>query len=153
MNEYKKWRDVKEDSEFSDKLFFEVDMSHSDSNDTQKAFYSNEFGSITILNRMTGFGFGQRDIETGYRDLNGEFWLASGNFDILAESQKTVGEAIALIKQNANNCIGKERSYKNQEEFLTQQNSKMICLLIDFLNNYEFGDKVDEQIKEALKTD
>ena len=66
------------------------------------AFYSN-IGNITILDRMTGFGF--RDIETGYRDENNNFWLASGAFDIRIQGCKTFGEAIELIKQCANTCV------------------------------------------------
>jgi len=62
-------------------------------------------GSITVLDRMTGFSFG-RDIESGFRDPYGKFWLASGNFDIRDKGDITVRDAIQLIKDNANNCIG-----------------------------------------------
>lgn len=61
-------------------------------------------GYISVLDRMTGFGY--RDIETGYRDKDGLFWLASGNFDIREYPDYTVEEAIELIKVNANNCKG-----------------------------------------------
>jgi hypothetical protein len=63
-----------------------------------------EWGSITILDRMTGFGF--RDVETGFRDPDGRFWLASGNFSIKAYPELTVKEAIEKIKENANTCCG-----------------------------------------------
>jgi len=62
-------------------------------------------GSITVLDRMTGFSFG-RDIESGFRDPYNKFWLASGNFDIREQGDITVREAIRLIKDNANICKG-----------------------------------------------
>jgi hypothetical protein len=64
-----------------------------------------QVGSITVLDRMTGFSFG-RDIETGFRDPYGKFWLASGNFDIRTFEDITVREAIEKIKENANTCQG-----------------------------------------------
>jgi hypothetical protein len=70
-------------------------------------YYIGQFGlseRITVLDRMTGFGW--RDIETGYRDIEGKFWLASGDFDIRDYPELTITEAIAFIKKNANNCIG-----------------------------------------------
>lgn len=70
--------------------------------DTQWALHTN-LGSITVLLRMTGFGW--FDIETGYRDPVGEFWLASGNCDVRAVNPATLGEAIAWIKMHANTCI------------------------------------------------
>ena len=86
-------------------LFHDVDMSWSDGN-TQVAFHCN-LGSITVLNRMTGYGCGVRDIETGYREPDGgKFWLASGNFDIRNKEPMTIGEAIDCIKRNANNMRG-----------------------------------------------
>jgi len=71
-------------------------------------------GRITVLNRMTGYGNGQRDIETGFRS-NGwkdeeadkvKFWLASGMFDIREYPELTITEAIALIKRSANWVVG-----------------------------------------------
>ena len=56
-------------------------------------------GRITVLDRMTGFGY--RDIETGYKDKDRLFWLASGNFDIREYPQYSIEEAIELIKVNA----------------------------------------------------
>ena len=69
----------------------------------QHALHTN-IGSITVLDRLTGFGW--RDIETGYRDIKGEFWLASGNFDVRDLKPKTIGDAIKLIKENSNTCKG-----------------------------------------------
>ena len=68
-----------------------------------------DLGRITVLDRMTGFGGpmgGVRDIETGFKDLDGKFWLASGNFDIRRYPEMEIPEAIELIKKSANLCIG-----------------------------------------------
>jgi hypothetical protein len=65
-------------------------------------------GRITVVDRLTGFGFGWRDVETGFRDTDNNFWLASGKFDIRLEShfrKMTISEAIQMIKDNANTCI------------------------------------------------
>ena len=59
---------------------------------------------ISVVDRLTGFGW--RDVETGYRDENDNFWLASGGFDIRDCTELTIEEAILKIKQNANSCIG-----------------------------------------------
>ena len=62
---------------------------------------------ISVLDRLTGFGDGNiRDIETGYRDKDDKFWLASGNFDIRDYSELSYIEAVDKIKKNANTCIG-----------------------------------------------
>ena len=53
---------------------------------------------ITVLD--CGF-----DIETGFRDRDGNFWLVSGDFDIRRSESLNITEAIDLIKTNANNCI------------------------------------------------
>ena len=99
------WTEALESDLLADGLFHDVDMSWSDS-DTQVAFHCN-LGSITVLDRRTGYGFGIRDIETGYREPNGgKFWLASGSFDIRNKGQMTIGEAIDCIKRNANNMRG-----------------------------------------------
>lgn len=71
-------------------------------NDAQLALHTN-LGSITVLMRMTGFGW--VDVETGYRDPDGVFWLASGQFDIRGHECKTFNDAIELIKKRANTCI------------------------------------------------
>ena len=101
------YRGVTEDSPFSRDLFYDVDMSYSLDNDTQVAFHS-ELGSITVLDRMTGFSGGIRDIETGYRDEKKRFWLASGSCDVRNSGATTVGEAIEWIKKFANNCVPSE---------------------------------------------
>lgn len=59
---------------------------------------------ISVVDRLTGFGW--RDVETGYRDENDNFWLASGGFDIRDYPELSREEAILKIKQNANTCVG-----------------------------------------------
>jgi hypothetical protein len=85
--------------------FKEVSMTRDCSNneDAQWVHHA-EWGSISILDRMTGFGF--RDVETGFRDPDSKLWLASGNFSIRAYPELTVKEAIKKIKENANTCCG-----------------------------------------------
>ncbi|MEG0207089.1 hypothetical protein [Citrobacter sp.] len=91
--------------------------------DIQHACHVIGLGSLTVLDRRTGFGW--RDTETGFRDWNrtkviqwkeGEpvrhearFWLASGMFDIrefIPEEGILFSEAVAIVKSNANNCRG-----------------------------------------------
>ena len=69
----------------------------------QWAYHGDE-GSITVLDRLTGFGY--RDTETGYRSKDGEFWLASGSFDIRDFPSLEIEDAIQFIKDNANLCKG-----------------------------------------------
>jgi len=101
------YRGVTEESPFSRDLFYDVDMSYSLDNDSQIAFHSN-LGSITVLNRMTGFGGGMRDTETGFCDPKKRWWLASGMCDVTAPNLSTVGEAIEWIKKFANTCVPSE---------------------------------------------
>lgn len=69
--------------------------------------HRSEYGIISILDRLTGWGEGNvRDVETGYRDIDGKFWLASGDFDIRRYGDLSIPEAIGKIKQNANTCVG-----------------------------------------------
>jgi hypothetical protein len=93
-----------------------------DEPDIGYSFDAGHHGVITVLNRMTGFGY--RDVETGFRDsyaMNARgkmnygknFWLASGMFDIregikLYRDEMPWDVAVALIKENANNCVGEE---------------------------------------------
>lgn len=67
---------------------------------------------ITVLDRMTGYGNGQRDVETGLKDYrldkDNNFWLASGNFDIRNYPELDLYEAIEKIKEYSNTIIGKE---------------------------------------------
>lgn len=92
------------DAPFSKEMFEDVDMSWTDG-DTQIALHTN-LGSLTVVDRLTGFGW--RDVETGYRGPNGEFWLASGDQDVTRSTVKTLGEAIEWVKERANTCIRKE---------------------------------------------
>lgn len=63
-------------------------------------------GYITVLDRMTGYGY--RDIETGYRCPSGQFWLASGHHDIRRHLHKLDSDdAMAeWVIERANNCTG-----------------------------------------------
>ena len=63
-------------------------------------------GTFTVLNRLTGFGNNNRDIESGYRDNKGKFWLVSGMFDIRELPELAEEEAANRIKLQANTCIG-----------------------------------------------
>lgn len=73
-----------------------------------KLFYVyTHYGRITVLDRLTGWGDGNiRDIETGYTNNEGKFWLASGDFDIRRFPEMTIEEAISKIKEEANTCVG-----------------------------------------------
>lgn len=62
-----------------------------------------QLGSITVLDRMTGFG--HRDVETGFTDLEGKFWLASGDLDVREADHNSIEGAIQWIKDNANTCV------------------------------------------------
>lgn len=95
------YRGVVEDTPMSDLEFHRVLPDFED--DRQYALHTN-LGSLTVLNRMTGFGW--RDIETGYRDAEGKFWLASGGYDVRDFASATMGEAIQWVKEHANNCRG-----------------------------------------------
>lgn len=97
------WECVSGSEAFSKNLFREVYMPLYTGDDTQFAFHTN-IGSLTVLDRMTGFGW--RDTETGFRDTEGNFWLASGGFDVRLSGAKTISEAIQWVKSNANTCIG-----------------------------------------------
>jgi len=104
-NDYGKecYRGVELLSQFRSDLFHEVECAMTE--DRQWALHTN-LGSITVLDRETGFDFGRRDTETGYRDPDGKFWLASGMLDVRESDAKTIGEAIEWVKRNANNCVG-----------------------------------------------
>jgi len=86
--------------------FEEVDMSYSDSGDRQWTWHT-DLGFITVLDRRTRSGNGIRDTETGFRDPDGAFWLASGMQDVRDSSVKTWGEAVQWVKDHANTCKGK----------------------------------------------
>ena len=100
------YRNITEETLFSPEMFHVVGSREYDEwedRDFQVALHTN-IGSLTVLDRMTGFGNGLRDTETGYRDIEGNFWLASGNKDVRESGAKTIGEAIAWVKKNANTC-------------------------------------------------
>jgi len=105
INEHGKecWKEANLNDPFSPNLFHRVERREVPENQ-QKAFHSN-LGSLTVLDRLTGYGFGIRDVETGYRDPDGEFWLASGDCDVLSSEVETIGEAIEWVKKMANTCI------------------------------------------------
>ncbi len=105
INEFNKecYKGVKLESEFTADLFHYPEWQPSGNGEYSLAFHS-DFGSLTVLSRMTGFGW--MDIETGYRDKDGLFWLASGNYDVRKSKCKTVGEAIEWVKKYANSCVG-----------------------------------------------
>lgn len=74
--------------------------------DFQVALHTN-IGSLTVLDRVTGYGYGIRDVETGFQCAEtGLFWLASGGYDVRESPAKTLGEAIAWVKGKANTCVG-----------------------------------------------
>ena len=61
-------------------------------------------GRFTVLDRMTGFGY--RDVETGFKDMEGKFWLASGGKDVRKYPDMSIEDAVAWVKNHANNCVG-----------------------------------------------
>ena len=71
--------------------------------DIQMVLHTN-LGSLTVVDRMTGFGW--RDIETGYRSKDGKFWLASGGCDVMDSDCETIQDAIDWVKERANTCLG-----------------------------------------------
>lgn len=78
-----------------------------DGDSSLNTFHSDDGNRITVVDRLTGFGW--RAIETGLLDKDGEFWLASGNFDIRMFPELEISEAIKKIKENANTCIGEKK--------------------------------------------
>lgn len=98
------WKDVRPESKFDENLFHDVDMGIN-VDDVQCAFHTN-IGSLTVLDRLTGFGW--RDTETGFCDPDGNFWLASGGYDVRSSDCDTVGDAIQWVKDRANNCKGND---------------------------------------------
>ena len=79
-----------------------TEESSCDGTHTLYAYRIKGLGRITVLDRLTGYIGGIRDIETGFKDNNNNFWLASGNCDIRNYPDKTFEEAIQWIKANAN---------------------------------------------------
>lgn len=103
INEYNKevYSGVEENSLMSELEFHEV-LPHFE-DDYQVALHTN-LGTLTVLDRMTGFGW--RDTETGFRAQDGKFWLASGGYDVRDSGAVTFGEAVEWVKKNANTCKG-----------------------------------------------
>ena len=105
INEYGKkvFKGATLDTPFNSELFHEVPAFETD---TQVALHTN-LGSLTVVDRLTGYAGYVRDIETGYQcKETGLFWLASGGFDVRKSEAKTLGEAIAWVKEHANSCVG-----------------------------------------------
>ena len=73
----------------------------SDTNDRCWRVLLTNGSQLTVLDRMTGYGDGLRDIETGYRDKTGAFWLASGGFDVREYEDCTYAEVIKILKRRA----------------------------------------------------
>lgn len=98
-NEFGKvcYRDVTPETPFTDLEFYKRPEQLED--DIQYVLFTN-LGNLTVLDRMTGFGY--RDTETGYRDMEGKFWLASGMQDVRKSNATTMQEAIDWVKKNAN---------------------------------------------------
>jgi hypothetical protein len=114
INEFNKecYRGVDNESSFYNELFHKPKYQGIDE-DEHFALHTN-IGSLTVIDRMTGFGW--RDIESGYRDVDGNFWLASGNYDVRSCGLNTIIDAINWVKQNANTC--------NPDEYSNDQESK-----------------------------
>jgi len=104
-NEFGKvcFKGVRLDDKFNVNMFHEID--HKFEDDVQFAMHTN-LGSFTVLDRMTGYGFGVRDTETGYRDTDKKFWLASGMQDVRLSESETFRDAIDWIKSRSNTCVG-----------------------------------------------
>ena len=114
INEFDKecFKGVALTSEFSSELFHKPKYQYED--DENFALHTN-LGTLTVLDRMTGYGGGMRDIESGYRDPEGNFWLASCGCDVRYSESKTIGEAIEWVKSNANTCIPNREEGESNE--------------------------------------
>jgi hypothetical protein len=102
-NEITIHRDMTVDTPFDSSLF--QTRTISEPKDKNYVFSCN-LGTFTVLDRMTGSGY--RDIETGWRDSDNTFWLATNGIDVRQSGAKTIGEAIQWVKDNANACIAKK---------------------------------------------
>lgn len=82
---------VRRDDHFASQDFTVNEKHNKQSDCNDKAWYLPvEDGCITIVDRQTGFTYPgtfqfRRDTETGFRDKDDNFWLASGDFDIRRE--------------------------------------------------------------------
>jgi hypothetical protein len=63
-------------------------------------------GAISVQERLTGYGYW--DVETGYASPCGQFWLASGGYDIRRRLREfdSEEEMIQWVIDRANNCTG-----------------------------------------------
>lgn len=96
------YRGVEDSSVFDPTLLHKVEA-YSTGEDDSFALHTN-LGSLTVVDRLTGYEGYVRDTESGFRDPDGKFWLASGMQDVRESGCKTIGEAIAWIKKRANTC-------------------------------------------------
>ena len=94
---------VADDSLLDDLSFHEP--AYQFESDKSMALHTN-LGSLTVVDRLTGYSGGIRDTETGYRDPDGKFWLATGGYDVRASGAETMRDAINWVKKNANTCVG-----------------------------------------------
>jgi hypothetical protein len=97
------YRGVTVDTDFDSLEFHDVKMSEFMPVDDQQWALHTDIGSLTVVDRMTGFG--HRDVETGFRAIDGTFWLASGGFNVMEFDAKTIGDAIEWVKKNSNTCV------------------------------------------------
>ncbi len=98
------YKGVNSESKFSADLFHLPEWQPKEDDEYSKAFHS-DLGSLTVLSRRTGYIGSPIDVESGYRDKDGKFWLASCGYDVSSMDFKTVGEAIQYVKDNANTCV------------------------------------------------
>lgn len=86
---------------------------------TLYSYHAGHLGTISILERRTGYSGGWWDTETGFMDdyasnrrAYKHFWLASGHIDIREwlenRGPMTWSECVAYVKINANTCVGVE---------------------------------------------
>lgn len=102
-NDKECYKGVNSDTLFNDLNFHVPDYQFEDNNSV--ALHTN-LGSLTVVDRLTGYSGGIRDTESGFRDNDGKFWLASGGCDVRDSGAKTIHDAIEWVKNNANTCVG-----------------------------------------------
>ena len=93
------YRGVTRDTPFTAGMFHNPDWQPEGGE--QWALHTN-LGSLTVVDRVTGFGW--RDVESGYRNKEGLFWLASGHVNVMYSKAGTVGEAIDYVIAMSNAC-------------------------------------------------
>ena len=80
---------------------FEQVKTYCPEEDQQVALHTN-LGSLTVLRRMSGFGWW--DTETGFRDPQGNFWWASDNRDVRSIAPASFAAMVDWVKANAT-CV------------------------------------------------